>query len=133
MTWAWGQASLANLSTCHPDIKRVANKALELSPFDLRVIEGHRGKDVQEHMFDSGRSKLRWPDSKHNKTPSLAMDIVPLPLDWNNTLMFHLMAGIVFAAAEIEQVPLRWGGDWDGDWSCKDQSFHDLPHFELLT
>ena len=25
----------------------------------------------------------------------------------------------------------NWGNDWDGDFSTKDTSFHDYPHFEL--
>jgi hypothetical protein len=26
----------------------------------------------------------------------------------------------------------RMGADWDGDFDTKDQTFHDLPHFELV-
>ena len=25
----------------------------------------------------------------------------------------------------------RWGGDWDQDWTVKDNMFDDFPHFEL--
>ena len=27
-------------------------------------------------------------------------------------------------------IEIRWGGDWDGDFVFKDQTFNDLPHFE---
>jgi hypothetical protein len=33
--------------------------------------------------------------------------------------------------AEETGVDIRWGGDWDGDRSLEDQTFHDLPHFEV--
>lgn len=39
----------------------------------------------------------------------------------------------MFQAASTTGVKIRWGGDWDGDWIHTDQSFHDLPHFELVT
>ena len=26
-----------------------------------------------------------------------------------------------------------WPGDWNGNFDIKDQNFHDLPHFELVT
>ena len=28
-------------------------------------------------------------------------------------------------------VEIRWGGDWDGDFDLKDQTFMDLVHFEI--
>ena len=30
-------------------------------------------------------------------------------------------------------IKLRWGGDWDGDWQTRDNTFDDLPHFELAA
>jgi len=26
---------------------------------------------------------------------------------------------------------IRWGGDWDSDTDLKDNTFNDLPHFEI--
>ncbi len=130
--WKWSASSRKALSTCDRRLQRVARRALEISPIDFAVIEGHRGEARQKAMVAAGRSKLRWPGSKHNALPARAMDLVPWPVDWENALRFHILAGVVFAAAEIEAVSLRWGGDWDGDWSAADQAFHDLPHFELV-
>jgi hypothetical protein len=28
-------------------------------------------------------------------------------------------------------IKIRWGGDWDSDNIMKDQTFNDLPHFQL--
>ncbi len=132
MSFRFGRRSVERLSTCDERLVRVAHRALLLSPFDFSVIIGHRTRDAQMAAITSGRSKLKWPQSRHNAKPALAMDLAPWPLDWSNAMRFHVLAGVVFAAAGFEKVKLRWGGDWDGDWSAADQNFHDLPHYELV-
>jgi hypothetical protein len=44
---------------------------------------------------------------------------------------FYLLAGIIVSTAQFAGVSLRWGGDWDGDFEIRDQTFDDLAHFEL--
>ena len=137
MNWAWSDHSKEVLKSCHPLLQAVMTRALVLSPFDLRLLEGHRDQETQNRLYFEGRSKLRWPHSKHNEFPSLAVDVIPLPVDWENMFHFHVMAGVIFAAAIEEGISaqgwqLRTGQDWDGDWSNKDQRFHDAPHFELV-
>ena len=39
--------------------------------------------------------------------------------------------GLVTGLAKQKGIPLRWGGDWDGDNNFKDNRFDDLVHFEL--
>lgn len=34
--------------------------------------------------------------------------------------------------ATMMGVKIRWGGDWDLDTDLKDNTFDDLPHFELI-
>lgn len=138
----WGTASLAHRGTLCPELQVVVDRALEISPFDISITEGFRDRGRQEQMVREGRSKVHWPNSMHNINPSLAVDLFPRPVGmpadeiWKNPLVFHALAGVMFAAAEavslrVTGYKLRWGGDWDGDWTAKDQSFHDLPHFEL--
>jgi peptidoglycan L-alanyl-D-glutamate endopeptidase CwlK len=79
-----------------------------------------------------GKSKTRWPTSKHNAVPSLAVDLVPCPVDWKDRERFILLAGIVIGIAWKLGIPVRWGGDWDGDSNIAEHSFQDLPHFELI-
>jgi len=119
-----------NISEAHPALQAVFRRVLET--FDHTVIEGYRGKAEQNAAFDAGRSKLRFPQSMHNRTPSLAVDVCPYPIDWQDHRRFYLFAGYVLATAREMGVTLRWGGDWDGDFLWTDQTFHDLPHFELL-
>ena len=38
------------------------------------------------------------------------------------------MAGIILAAASIENVAITWGGDFDRDGSTEDQTLADLGH-----
>ena len=129
----YGTRSQANLDTCHADIQRVFKRVIQF--FDHAVLEGARSDARQEELFFAGKSKLRAGQSKHNVTPeepeSRAIDAAPWPIDWNDRERFTLFAGIVLGVAEMLGVKLRWGGDWDGDWQVRDNSFDDLPHFEL--
>jgi len=118
------------LETCDVRLQKIVVAAAEVFP--LLVIEGHRDKEQQNSMKRIGHSQLSWPNSKHNKTPSLAVDLVPRPVDWNNIKQFILMAGFVLGIAYSMEIKLRWGGDWDGDWNMKNQGFYDYGHFELI-
>ena len=40
-------------------------------------------------------------------------------------------AGFVKGIALMLGIPIRWGGDWNGNNDLKDNNFDDLPHFEL--
>lgn len=126
----FSQRSLANLSEAHPALQAVFNEVIE--HFDHSVIEGYRGRAAQDAAFHAGRTTLKYPKSKHNRKPALAIDACPCPVDWTDHRRFFLFAGFVLATAKSIGVKLRWGGDWDGDMTWRDQSFHDLPHFELV-
>jgi len=126
----FGTASRKKLDTCHQELQSVCDLVIET--YDFTVLEGMRSNERQEELFRQGKSKLRAGQSKHNQTPSLAVDVAPYPIDWENRARFYLLAGMMFQAATDLNIKLRWGGDWDGDWVHTDQTFHDLPHFELV-
>ena len=126
----FGTRSRTNLESCHEDLQKLFNEVIK--HYDCTVICGHRGQAEQDQAYHDGRSKLRFPESKHNKTPSLAADVVPYPIDWNDIERFYMFVGIVRGIAAMMEIPIRCGADWDGDMEVKDQNFHDLPHFELL-
>ena len=125
-----------NLSETHPDLQVIFNEVIK--GFDCVVIEGYRGQIEQDRAFHAGKSKLKYPQSKHNQIPSMAVDAVPWPINWNDTNRMYYFAGYVRAIAEILKAEgkikhsIRWGGDWDSDTKVNDQTFHDLPHFELI-
>lgn len=123
--------SQLRLGSCHPLLQRVITGVAQTEP--VLVIEGHRGQAAQDKAFREKKSKLKWPNGKHNKNPSHAVDIAPLPLDWNDKRRFELLAKKVLDYADSVGVVLRWGGDWDRDGNRKNNKFDDLVHFELVT
>ena len=125
----FGNRSKRRLAQCDQRLQDVLNEAIEL--VDFSVLEGHRDEEKQNRMYDEGRSQLRWPGSKHNKQPSLAVDIAPYPIDWDDIRRFDRLSGVVMGIAHTKGITLRWGGDWDRDWEVQDNRFNDLPHFEL--
>lgn len=100
--------------------------------FDCRVLEGHRNQEKQDAAFEKGHSKLKWPNSKHNKLPCNAVDVAPYPVDWKDRERMTYFAGFVVATGRQMGVKLRWGGDWDKDTEVSDNGFDDLVHFELV-
>ena len=125
----FGRASLRRLSECDDRIQQVLNEVIRT--FDCSVLCGYRDEETQNELFRSGKSHVQWPDSKHNQHPSLAVDVVPYPIDWNDRERFSYFAGYVMGVADQQGIILRWGGDWNRDWKGRDNSFDDLPHFQL--
>lgn len=141
----FSKASLAKLDTCHPDIKKVMLEVIK--ELDIAVNFGHRTAAEQLVLFKKGRvfNNGRWVKtgktvtdkdgtirkSKHNYLPSLAIDIYPFPLDWNNLDRFHHQKDVVMKCANRLGVELVWGADWDGDGNIAEHTLQDYPHFEL--
>jgi peptidoglycan L-alanyl-D-glutamate endopeptidase CwlK len=117
----FGKRSRKELKTAHPNLQAIFNEVIK--QYDCSVLCGHRGKADQDKAFADGKSKLKWPKSNHNKTPSRAVDVVPFPIDWKNETEFYIMADIVKNIAKRLKIKVSWGGDW--------KTFRDLPHWEL--
>jgi len=126
----FSQFSLDNLRDVDPRLKSLCNRAIQI--VDFRVTEGYRDARRQNELYETGMSKVRHPNSKHNSFPSKAIDCVPCPIDWEDQRRFYYLAGIFKAIAWEMGFELRHGGDWDGDDIFKDQKFFDLPHFEII-
>ena len=128
-----GTRSEGRLHTCHPDLQKVIRRAIEAGP-DFTVLCGHRGRADQERAVAEGRSKARWPRSKHNRSPSEAVDLAPWPIDWHDLERFRVLARWVLGVAHGMGVRLRWGGDWDMDFDEADErgKLRDFPHFEMV-
>lgn len=129
--------SRERLNTCHKDLRMIFNAVIH--HFDNSILCGHRDEAAQMEAYNSGRSKVKWPNGKHNRTPSMAVDAAPYPLDWQDRERFHYFAGYVMGVAAILYSDglithrLRYGGDWDMDTEVADNGFDDLVHFELVT
>lgn len=119
---SFSKSSLEKLETCDGRIQRLFNEVIKYT--DCTVVCGHRGEAEQEAAFNAGFSKVHFPKSKHNKTPSLAADVVPYPIDWHDVERFKEFAKIVFECAKrLELEGLTWGGGW--------RDFPDYPHWEV--
>jgi peptidoglycan L-alanyl-D-glutamate endopeptidase CwlK len=137
----FSERSLKNLQTCHIDLQVLFHEVIKY--FDCIVTDGHRNKEDQDKAYASGNSKVKWPNGKHNKEPSLAADVYPyepkIIVDWKDNQRFHYFAGYVMGIAQKLKEDgkithaIRWGGDWDKDTQIKDESFRDTGHFEIIT
>ena len=126
----FGARSLHQIGSCDSDLIRVAEAAIKV--VDFAVIEGHRGPGRQNALFESRKSKLPWPNSKHNSEPSRAFDFCPWPVDWADREQFVYVAGIIVGIGYRMNIDLRWGGDWNLDGKLSNNSFDDLGHIELV-
>lgn len=143
MKYQFGKKSLENYLTLHKDLQLILSEAIEISPIDFGVSDGHRPVDVQQQYYKEGKSKCDGIKikSKHNYLPSMAADIYPFingQASWSNeTLSF--LAGLITAVSirlhkdgKISHL-IRWGGNWDMDGEMiTDQVFDDRPHLELI-
>ena len=126
----YSEKSKAKLATCDKRLQLIFNKAIK--HFDHTILFGHRDYTDQTKAFNEGKSKLSWPDSKHNKFPSLGVDAAPYPIDWNDIERFRYFNGFIMGVAAGLGVQLRCGCDWDMDTEVKDNKFNDLCHYELI-
>lgn len=128
---SFGKKSTMTLQTAHPDLQRVFQEVVK--HFDCAVICGCRDRQEQERLFSEGKTKAHFGESPHNHDQSLAVDVVPYPVDWQDTERMILFAGYVLATARSMGIVLKWGGDWDRDTHLADNRFDDFPHFELAN
>jgi len=129
-------------NTCHPDLIVLADEVIKVH--DATVVTGYRTEANQNQLCADGFSRVEYPDSNHNKMPSLAIDLAPyvpsmggLTYDREYSLYF---AGIVLGIADrlyrsgLMTHKIKWGGNWstDRNKSFKTISFYDGLHFELV-
>ena len=124
----FGRKSKERLSTCESNLQKVFNEVIK--HVDCSVLEGHREKDRQNKLYKEGKTKVKYPNGRHNRQPS-AVDVTPYPVDWKDRERQTLFAGFVIGVASQMGINLRWGGDWDQDFQVVDNRFDDFPHFEL--
>ena len=130
--------SQAKLATCHRDLQTLFNHII--LERDCTVICGQRSEADQDKAFAEGKSQKRFPNSKHNTSPSLAVDVAPYEktgVDWGK-LQSAEFAGYVRGVADqlfrIGTIKhrIRCGADWDSDFDVDDTKFWDANHFEII-
>ena len=125
----FGNRSINRLKTCDTKLQELFYQVVK--HFDCTILEGHRGEERQDKAYADGKSKVKYPDGKHNQFPSVAVDVAPYPIDWSDRDRFHYFGGFVLGVAKQMGMNIRWGGDWNQDTKTKDNKFDDLVHFEI--
>lgn len=154
--YTFGQRSTELLAKADLNLQKVFNKAIQLSPIDFGISQTSRTIDEQRQFYREGKSKIN-PDAydllslphkaKHIVTSQFqragAIDIFAW-IPGKTNLMYdveHLcmIAGVIMSISQemyqegFISSRLRWGGNWDRDGQIiYDQTFQDLPHFELM-
>lgn len=124
------KGSAERLARAHPLLQKLMNEAIKKTPFV--ILDSQRGKAAQELAFRQKRTKAHFGNSAHNWAPSIALDVCPLPVNWKNTKPFVVLAQqVILPLANAMQIPIRWGGDWNMNGNIHDESFVDMPHYEM--
>ena len=122
--------SAKRLKEAHPllqDLFKVVAKNA-----DIVILDSVRGRAAQELAFKRGHTKVHFGKSAHNYKPAIALDVCPAPLKWEDTKPFiRLGKEFVLPIAKHLKIPIRWGADWDMDSDLSDETFVDMPHYEL--
>lgn len=121
--FAFSERSRRNLDGLHPDLVRVAHRALAITEVDFVVIEGRRSRARQAELVADGKSRTM--NSRHltgHALDVMALDPATGRGSWEVPLYHRIAVAFKQAAAELD-VPIVWGGDWAG--------FFDGPHIEL--
>lgn len=116
------KTSRQKLQTCHSDLIKLIEAVAETEK--CAVICGFRGRYEQEKAYYTGKSKAKWGQSKHNLKPSHAVDVVPVPLNWEDIPAFEKLGEKIMAKAKELGINIRWGRDFT--------NLKDYPHFELM-
>lgn len=133
----WGKRSRLALDTCDYRLQRVADIVLQIK--DHSILVGARTEQEQRIAYAEGYSQVQFPNSKHNITDerprSLALDMCPYPVDWDDREDFLYLAGLYIGVGAALGYTLRSGGDWDMDGilnKSDGSTFDDLGHVEIV-
>lgn len=155
--FSYGTTSTRRRDECHPDCVIIIDEVIKI--FNASVLCGKRGEEEQSLAFNTGKSQVEWPYSKHNVDPhnpkctdhpdkSIAFDLAEFHadidgyIDWENKQEMWDNAKIILEIAK----DLKWQGrithelrsgcDWDQDgipvFNDPDETFWDAVHFELM-
>ncbi|MGB5850230.1 MAG: M15 family metallopeptidase [Ignavibacteriaceae bacterium] len=135
--YQYSKSSLKKLESTHPDLQHLFKQVIKV--IDCTIIYGLRTLEQQKDLYAQGRTRpgrivtnLDGIIKRSKHQDGLAVDVVPYPIDWENRERFVYFAGVVKGIAGTMNIKIRWGGDWDGDNELSDQTWMDLPHFELI-
>jgi len=113
--------SKQRLSQIHPDLRKVVERAIEITEVDFTVLEGKRTVARQKELLASGATTTM--NSRH--LTGHAVDLgayVGGEVRWDWPLYYKIETAMKQAAVDVD-IPIEWGGDWN--------TFKDGPHYQL--
>lgn len=150
MTFSWNQHSIDKMEGLHPDLIKVLQRFITVSPLECVIAQGVRTREYQyglwrnSHDVDGNKTDGVWKTNCNgspigeitpegspgtglsNHQGGHAVDIaVIINGDVNWELKYYTtLAGVMLQAAATINVPLIWGGSWAAPKT-------DSDHFEL--
>ena len=121
MSYALGERSRQRLAGVHPDLVKVVERAIQITPVDFMVLEGLRTIKRQQELLKSGASTTL----KSRHLTGHAVDLgafVDGEVRWDWPLYYKIADAMKAASSELG-IPVEWGGNW--------KSFKDGPHYQL--
>ena len=81
----------------------------------------YRGKEDQDNDYKTGVSKLQYPDSYHNKTPSQAIDIFTIV--YGKAIFDVSFYSKIWDETKVKYPEFEWGGNFP--------HLRDYPQFQI--
>jgi peptidoglycan L-alanyl-D-glutamate endopeptidase CwlK len=119
---SFSQTSRQKLNTCHTDLQRLMEALLD--EMDVSILCGYRDEVAQEAAYQAGTSKAHFGESPHNYQPSLAVDVAPYPINFNDIKSFDNMCNKILELAKELGIEVELGRDFQ---------FKDYPHVQIAN
>lgn len=103
----------------HPELRSWFWNVVKKKFPESHISWGYRDQKSQDEAFKQGLSKLKFPNSPHNKEPSLAIDIFLLNKDGKAEFPPRFYVEI----AKLKQDNMVWGGNF--------AKLADLNHYQI--
>ena len=127
MVYELSKRSKSVLSSVHPELQRVINKAIRITKIDFGIPStgGKRTTEEQYKLYKDGKSNCDGFTVRSMHQTGNAIDVyayVDGKASWDDDNLTMVAAAILQSASQLG-VKLEWGGLWS--------NFKDYPHFQL--
>ena len=117
----FSERSKAKLQGVDPRLVKIAEIALQRSPFDFGITEGLRTAERQKQLVAEGKSQTLRSRHLLGRAIDFVVYINGKPnWDLDN---YQKVAQVFKQVAAEEGIEIEWGGDW--------KTFKDGPHIKL--
>lgn len=127
MPFRFSNASIEKLKSVHPDLIRVMQRTIEISPVDFKITHGLRTQAEQDALYAQGRTtpgKIVTNTRKSRHIGGFAVDVAAIvngAISWDMKYYRQITDAAKQASRELN-IPIKCGIDW---------KMKDGPHIEL--